>query len=262
MSGQDVLARASRALCEQAIVPSLEASRTRALVMLRASRRERRSRRIVLLSPIAAVLGVSTAWASTHGGGFVWTRLEGLLGTIQAKAEPPAHGRAGRVPAATSPADTAGHEPALSARVPELQVEELPLVAAISSTRVEEPAPSSRHDSAMAVQGSVPVPKEEAPSASGTRVPIEDEAARLYAAAHHAHFVERDPGKALQAWDAFLAVAPEGSLAPEARYNRALALVRLDRRAAARRALEPFAEGLYGSYRIREARALIEALGP
>jgi hypothetical protein len=188
-------------------------------------------------------------------------RLEGLLGTIQATAEPPAHGRAGRVPAATSPADTIRDEPALSAQVPELQVEELPLAAAISSTRVEEP-PSSRHDSAMAVQGSVPVPKEEAPSASGTRVPIEDEAARLYAAAHHAHFVERDPGKALHAWDAFLAVAPEGSLAPEARYNRALALVRLDRRAAARRALEPFAEGLYGSYRMREARALIEALGP
>jgi hypothetical protein len=214
-----------------------------------------------MLLPIAAVLGVSTAWASTHGVGFVWTRLEGLLGTVQATGESPAEGRRVRVAAATPPGDAARHEPALPARVPELQVEELPLVAAISSTRVEEPAPNTRHDRAAA-GGSFPAPKEEAPSGSVTGAPIEDEAARLYAAAHHAHFVERDPGKALRAWDAFLAVAPEGSLAPEARYNRALALVRLDRRAAARRALEPFAEGLYGSYRMREARALIEALGP
>jgi hypothetical protein len=236
--------------------------------MLKASRRERRGRWFVMLSPIAAVLGISTAWASTQGGGFVLTRLEGLLGAVQAMAEPRVREPAARVPGGSAPADTTRPGPVPSAQVSELRVEELPLAATTSSPRVPELAPGPRRDMAPPVlPGPAPATKEEAtreeaPSASGGQAPSEDEAARLYAAAHHAHFVERDPGKALRAWDAFLAVAPEGSLAPEARYNRALALVRLDRRAAARRALEPFAEGRYGSYRMREARALIEALGP
>jgi hypothetical protein len=82
----------------------------------------------------------------------------------------------------------------------------------------------------------------------------------LYAQAHRAHFVDRDPAAALRAWDVYLAAAPDGPLAPEARYNRALALVRLGRRAEAREALAPFAAGAYGGYRAAEARALIDAL--
>jgi hypothetical protein len=86
------------------------------------------------------------------------------------------------------------------------------------------------------------------------------EADALYAAAHRAHFVDRDPAAALRAWDTYLAVAPSGPFAPEARYNRALALVRLGRRAEARDALAPFAAGAFGGYRATEARALLGAL--
>jgi hypothetical protein len=67
---------------------------------------------------------------------------------------------------------------------------------------------------------------------------------------------------ALAAWDAYLAAEPAGRFADEARYNRALVLVRLGRYRAAREALEPFARGGGGSadYRKHEAVEVIEQL--
>jgi hypothetical protein len=88
-----------------------------------------------------------------------------------------------------------------------------------------------------------------------------DPEASLYAAAHRAHFVAHDPAAALGYWDAYLARYPQGRFAPEARYNRALALVRLGRRQEAAAALAPFASGAYGDYRRSEARELLDALG-
>ncbi|HVZ72618.1 MAG TPA: tetratricopeptide repeat protein [Polyangia bacterium] len=82
---------------------------------------------------------------------------------------------------------------------------------------------------------------------------------RLYGAAHAAHFFGRDPAKALAAWNAYLRRYPRGTLAPEARYNRALALLRLGRTADAVNALRSFVDGPSG-YRRAEAQALIEAL--
>jgi hypothetical protein len=84
----------------------------------------------------------------------------------------------------------------------------------------------------------------------------------MYAAAHSAHFAVRDPAAALRGWDAYLATYPNGRFAQEARYNRAIALVRLGRATDARTALAPFADGTYGGYRQPEARALLEALPP
>jgi len=66
--------------------------------------------------------------------------------------------------------------------------------------------------------------------------------------------------KAIEAWDAYLRVAGTSPLAPEARYNRALGLVRAKRFADAKNALKPFADGKYGAYRREEARALLERL--
>jgi hypothetical protein len=64
----------------------------------------------------------------------------------------------------------------------------------------------------------------------------------------------------LRGWDAYLSAAPRGRFAPEARYNRALTLIRLGRRDEAREALRPFAEGAHGDYRRDEAARLIDAL--
>lgn len=81
----------------------------------------------------------------------------------------------------------------------------------------------------------------------------------LYLVAHRAHFGGGSAENALRAWDAFLAAAPNDSFAPEARYNRAIALLRLARYELALAALEPFACAEQGAYRQREARALIAA---
>ena len=83
---------------------------------------------------------------------------------------------------------------------------------------------------------------------------------RLYAVAHKAHFVTRDPAQALRAWDAYLQAYPAGRFALEARYNRALTLVRLGQLDEARTALTPFANGEAGGYRQREARELLDAM--
>jgi hypothetical protein len=82
----------------------------------------------------------------------------------------------------------------------------------------------------------------------------------LYLAAHRAHFVTRDPGAALAAWDAYLKAYPRGRFSLEATYNRAIALVRLGRLDEGKRALAPFASGAYGGYRQSEARGLLDAM--
>lgn len=65
---------------------------------------------------------------------------------------------------------------------------------------------------------------------------------------------------AVAAWEAYLRVADQGALVPEAEYNRALCLVRLGRREEARVALEPFARGELHGYRRAEAQALLGTL--
>lgn len=101
---------------------------------------------------------------------------------------------------------------------------------------------------------------------SGSAPPVADDSAtirelELYGRAHRAHFVARDAARALGDWEAYLAEVPQGRFASEARYNRALCLVRLARHAEARRALLPFAEGATGGYRQQEARRLLSSLG-
>jgi hypothetical protein len=84
----------------------------------------------------------------------------------------------------------------------------------------------------------------------------------LYRKAHELHFHGGDRAEALAAWDAYLAAEPTGRFAVEARYNRALLLIRLGRFADARAALEPFARGGVepAGYREREATMLIDRL--
>lgn len=91
-------------------------------------------------------------------------------------------------------------------------------------------------------------------------VAIDPAERHAYEEAHALHFDAHDAAGALTAWDAYLARYPEGRFAPEARYNRALSLVRLGRRDQAIEALHPFAAGAFGTYRAREAQALLDAL--
>jgi TolA-binding protein len=94
-----------------------------------------------------------------------------------------------------------------------------------------------------------------------TSAPISDAEARAYARAHQAHFADDAPARALDAWEAYLAAFPHGAFAPEAAYNRAICLVRLERRDAAARALRRIAAAPPGSYRRDDALRLLDWLG-
>jgi TolA-binding protein len=81
-----------------------------------------------------------------------------------------------------------------------------------------------------------------------------------YERAHRAHFFADTPQRALAAWDEYIAAYPRGTFVPEARYNRALCLVRVGRTAAAAQALRPFATGTFSGYRRHEACLLLRWL--
>jgi TolA-binding protein len=84
-----------------------------------------------------------------------------------------------------------------------------------------------------------------------------DAEADAYGRAHRAHFDESAPERALAAWDNYLRLYPRGAFEPEARFNRAICLVRLRRFAQAERALLSFADGRFGGYRRAEAEQLL-----
>ena len=81
--------------------------------------------------------------------------------------------------------------------------------------------------------------------------------ADAYGRAHRAHFDESAPERALAAWDDYLRRYPHGAFEPEARFNRAICLVRLRSFPQAERALRSFADGGFGNYRRAEAEQLL-----
>jgi hypothetical protein len=97
------------------------------------------------------------------------------------------------------------------------------------------------------------------PSAKRVDQPVVDEAID-YGRAHRAHFVADSPAWALRAWDEYLRRYPHGTFVPEARFNRALCLIRLGENGRAVEALRPFALGRFEGYRQQEARSLLERL--
>jgi hypothetical protein len=102
--------------------------------------------------------------------------------------------------------------------------------------------------------------REKAAEAVSRPTPTPEREQALYQYAHRKHFVENDYPAAVRAWDAYLALAPRGQLLPEARYNRAIALVRVGRLREAAQALQPFAFGEYGEYRRKEASKLLSRI--
>jgi tetratricopeptide (TPR) repeat protein len=84
-----------------------------------------------------------------------------------------------------------------------------------------------------------------------------DAEADAYGRAHRAHFDEGAPEQALAAWDDYLRRYPRGAFEPEARFNRAICLVRLRRFAQAERALRSFSDGRFANYRRAEAEQLL-----
>lgn len=239
----DPLLRATRALKDKYDAAERDAerdaeARERVLDATTQGMRRRRVSRFILV-PIAAAFVSLATWAAASG-----------LTHLFSEAPPP-------------PATTPSASSATSSATP-------PLALALPSALAPPPAASSAEPSVAAPAASSAAPAialtlpagaasvvHPTASASAKNDAEED---RLYAEAHAAHFDAHDDARALTAWDAYLAHSPSGRFAPEAKYNRALCLIRLGRRDEARVALEPFANGAFGAYRQAEAAQLVKAL--
>jgi hypothetical protein len=242
----DPLSRATRALREETRGDDASARFTRSRIMASAhEQRVKRRTRLAFLLPIAASFVAATAWGAANG------KISRAFEAVSEALRVTPHEAPPQPAPKASPPRRSADAPVASATPP------APAVAPASPPADPEPTPPPM--AAPRIQTAERAPVHAAPgNAGGSR----DPALELYRAAHRAHFVERDSARALPAWDAYLKAAPNGALALEARYNRALCLVRLHRSIEARAALTPFAAGRFNGYRKREAAELLEALPP
>jgi hypothetical protein len=275
VKADDYLSKATRELRETGEAPPREVDAVRARIMstMRKSGRQR-SRAMLWMLPIAAVLAASTALA-TGGAGLrrVWHQL---LGRSQPALDRPAIEPAS--PAASPAAPPVA--PSIAVETPHPAPTDVPVEpapAALPSPQLaspqldspvanEPPAPVAPKSEPKMARPSASRPEREAPPIETINTP-DPEADRdagtlvLYKKAHRLHFQEQKWAEALDAWNDYLREQPNGALSVEARYNRALALLRLGRRDEARAALAPFARGeVAGGYRAAEAKSLLSAL--
>lgn len=218
------------------------------------TRGEARKRKIIRFSilPIAAALAVSSAWAGATG--HLGKTMQDLL-RREEPVEPHAAAVAVPAPVASEPAVA----PLVTAE-PVAPVVPEPVVAASPPPPSLPPPVRPAIASPPPVVLAPPPPPPVEPVVPSPAASAPDPAAALFAEAHRLHFREKDPARALAAWDAYLKAAPDGPLSPEAHYNRALTLVRLGRKSDAMSELAGFANGSYRGYRQAEARKLLDAL--
>jgi hypothetical protein len=245
---KDILDRAAAIVRDRYDGRAENATRTedRVLQALRAHSRQRNRVPLVAL-PLVAALLASVAWGTVS---------EGSRATVRSALHDLFTSRKATTSDNPKPI-AAGARAVLVAPSAPNAVSEQPLAEPTANAAPPAPAstplrPSTRKPAALAPQTQPALPQ----SAN------EAEINALYRAAHHAQFSGSDPAAAVELWDRYLAAAPNGSLSPEARYNRAIALARLGRNAEAASALEPFARGDYGAYRQNEANALLNSLRP
>jgi hypothetical protein len=192
------------------------------------------------------LVGLLTAAAILFGGTVSWALATGQVATLWAPAPEPPESR----PASVEVARPSSSAP-LVRRAPET-------VPRLETVTLPEPVPPEIAPPVRAPVRPAATPRPRAPIAPPIAPPVE----ALYRRAHDLHFHGGDPAQALAAWDAYLAAEPAGRFSVDARYNRALLLVRLGRYADARAALEPFGRGAVepAGYRQAEAEQLVERL--
>jgi hypothetical protein len=240
----DWLDQATRAARDVEAASTLEAARTRRRLLLSAAE-QARPRRVARgpwfgLAVAALFVGGVCAAASSY------TRLAARVGRARAPAD---------VAIATERPEAAGGSGGAD-RSP-LAASGAEVVVPSSSHVASAVAPSASSGLAAPRAGTLSTTTR---AASASDAPERGDLDALYAQAHALHFRAHDPARALAAWDRYLAAAPadvRAGFVLEARYNRAICLLRLGRRSEAREALRPFASGAWGQYRRDEARALL-----
>jgi TolA-binding protein len=236
----DLLKEATRALHEESADDGADGRFTRARVMASLHQgKVRRRTRLAFILPLAACLAAGTAWGAATG------RLPAMFHAV-GQLVGYSHGPHG------------ASEPKANARAASGSRKALPPTA--SAPIVATPAPIAEAPPAPApAKKEVAAPSAKPSPSLGSSAAFQDADGDLYRLAHEAHFTSHDYARALTGWNAYLQAAPNGRLATEARYNRAICLLRLGRDPEARQALEPFASGKLG-YRQNEARELLEEL--
>jgi TolA-binding protein len=196
-----------------------------------ANQSARRTRRTTIIAGLLATMFGSTAFAYYSD----WRPR--MLVSVPAEAPP-------------APTLATDHEPADAPRPVTRTIvrETLPTLPEVVMTLEPPRAPR-----VAAVEAPVIAAVPEVPAAP-------DPELAAYRIAHDVHFKGGSPADALLAWDNYLAQYPSGSLAVDAKYSRALVLIKLKRWADARAALQPFANAAAGSYRQAEATKLLAAL--
>jgi len=234
----DLLKAATQALKEETADGAADGPFTRARVMasLHQGKVKRRTR-LAFVLPIAACLAGGTAWGAATG------RLPAVFHAI---SQAVSYTAKAPEPKQTPPSSTPSLPPAPATPEP-----------AVAPPGAPEPEKTSQAEPPR----TQPLVSAKPAASLAASAAFQDTDGDLYRLAHEAHFTSHDYARALSGWEQYLRAAPRGRLATEARYNRAICLLRLGRDAEARRALEPFASGKMG-YRQNEAQQLLNELTP
>jgi TolA-binding protein len=265
---EERLDEAFRAMRAEVSGEADEADRTLARVLAtRRAKEDRRRRTWMYLLPIAAVLAGSTAWAAASGRvSSLWeVRSPSTTEVAVNDAPAPTSTPAMSAPSmANTAADAVETEPTRDEKKDEEDTakkdptsEEAP-PKAMATTIPHAKEPSIRGDAASAQPAASASPIASAAAPPKFNPLAEDKAD--FQAAYRIH-AGASPAAAVDAWNGYLGKHPNGRFVPEARYARAVALVRSGQSAAAREALRPFAESSPGGYRREDARQLLESLG-
>ncbi len=247
MTDDDLLSSATEAVRELPVDADGAATRLRVRRSLEASHRGRRQL-AGFLTGSGILLAGTMSWAFATGRAeAVWRAIVDPAPVHEERMEP--------------------EPPALPVREPPAEPPPPPAPAETRPTPAEPPALAPAETRPTPAEPPPPAPRVEAPARRAAAVrpmrpmrpmrPIE----ALYRRAHELHFRGADHAAALAAWEAYLAAEPTGRFVAEARYNRALLLIRIGRYAEARAALAPYARGeIAGGYRRAEATRLLERL--
>jgi hypothetical protein len=192
--------------------------------------------------------GIATAISILLGGTVSWALATGKITALWAPTRPPV----------VAPEVAPQPEPQQKRRVPQKALATAPRPTLPPETVTPAPAPPPVEPQPPAP----PPPRQPARVAAIAPAVVPAPVEELYRRAHELHFRGSDAAAALAAWDAYLAAEPSGRFSVEARYNRAIVMIRLGRYTAARAALAPFARGEVEpiGYRQTEAEQLVERL--